>query len=148
MAFNNVRLCCGLSLVAMGVMLAGCSRPDYELAPVKGKVTLEGQPLTSGKVMFAPAAQAGSHKAGKPGFGNIQPDGSFAISTYAENDGAVVAEHTITVINSEPDSPAGKRLLVNRVAAPQRVTVASGQENFFQVDLTREILKKYGMRFD
>ncbi len=51
--------------------------------PVKGKVTYKGQALVRGTVHFEPEG------AGKDGAGEIQPDGTYALSTYKANDGAV-----------------------------------------------------------
>ena len=55
-------------IYVVGVLLvAGCSKS--ELVPVEGQVFYKDQPLTSGVVMFQPAA-------GPPARGDIQPDGS------------------------------------------------------------------------
>ena len=84
--------------LSMALLLAGagCQQAPYDLAPVRGKVSVDGQPLASGRLMFAPISQ-GSADAGKPAFGDIQPDGSFVLTTYREGDGAVVGDHWVTL---------------------------------------------------
>lgn len=136
-----------LSAVALsGVLcLAGCGKQhDYQLAPVMGVVTLDGEPLGGGRLLFAPVANSGSVKSGRPGFADIQPDGSYVVSTYGNEDGAVVADHWVSVLNTEPDSPAGQRLRVGRVKYPNRQTVAADQENMISIELTTEILRQFG----
>jgi hypothetical protein len=53
-------------------------------------VLLNGQPLEFGSVMFQPAS-------GQPAIGEIQSDGTFTLSTFAPNDGAVVGTHKVRI---------------------------------------------------
>ncbi|QDT67526.1 hypothetical protein MalM25_04250 [Planctomycetes bacterium MalM25] len=133
-----------LALLSLAVL--GCGGPDYVVAPVTGAVLLDGQPLTGGRISFAPQSSGESVKSGKPGFGDIQPDGSFVVSTYGEQDGAVVGKHRITLINSDPDSPAGKRIGVKRVRIQGFFEVAADQENTIDVELTSADIAKFGQR--
>jgi hypothetical protein len=70
----------------------GCGRPAYQLetAPVSGRVTLDGQPVTSGYVFVVPSK-------GRMAKGSIQPDGTFALTTYETGDGAQVGSHSVIV---------------------------------------------------
>jgi hypothetical protein len=114
---------------------------------VTGVVTIDGQPFTQGKVMFAPIARGENRQAGRPAFSRLGPDGSFTLSTYEPADGAVVGEHWATVISIEPKDgePAGAPPPgFSRVAVPQKVTVAAGQDNHIDIALTREMIAKYG----
>jgi hypothetical protein len=61
------------------------------LVPVKGKVTYKGKPLTDGTITFEP------DDFGRPAHGNIQPDGTFVLTTYKDGDGAVRGQHRIAV---------------------------------------------------
>ena len=83
------------SLLLPCLILLGCGR-GYELptAPVSGKVLVDGQPVTKGQVIFAP-------EGGRAATGILGPDGTFTLSTYRPNDGAVVGKHTVTVISAE-----------------------------------------------
>src|SRR5256885_12551631 len=89
--------------------LAGCHRSPLELAPTHGKVTIANKPLTSGKVRFAAIAKGDDVNPGKPAWGKIESDGTFRLTTYRNDDGAVVGDHWVTIINSEEDLPKGVR---------------------------------------
>lgn len=141
-------------MLAMIVATTGCGKAPYDLAPVRGKVTLDGKPLTQAKVMFAPRAQGQSHKAGKPAFGVLQPDGTFVLGTYEPEDGAVVGDHWVTVIRMS-DSP-GKHSAPGqakptkpaptweRVIFPKTQTVVASEDNEISIELTSEIIARHG----
>jgi hypothetical protein len=76
-------LLCGL--IACG----GCSRGP-RIAKVKGTVTCGGKPVTSGQIMF-------HCENGRPALGDIQPDGSYVLTTLKAGDGALVGSHTVTI---------------------------------------------------
>ena len=77
-------------------------------APVTGKVTLDGKPLPSGWVYFDPADGRRLAK------GQIQPDGSFSLGTFEENDGAVLGRHRVMVV-ARKEVEGGKDLLEPKV---------------------------------
>jgi hypothetical protein len=62
--------------------------------PVKGKVMYKGQPLIRGTVAFEPEGK------GAEAHGDIQPDGTFSLSTYKAGDGAVPGAHRVSVSGS------------------------------------------------
>src|SRR5262245_35967084 len=96
---QSVRLA---AVFACGAALCGCSQSPSELAPVTGKVVIDGQPFSAGKVMFAPVAKGDDRRAGRPAFGKLASDGSFTLGTYKLGDGAVVGDHWVTVIRIKP----------------------------------------------
>ena len=79
------RVALGLALAA----LVGCDRGPT-LVPVTGKVLYKGKPLEFGSVMFQPPS-------GQPAVGEIQPDGTFTLSTFRPDDGAVVGTHKVRI---------------------------------------------------
>lgn len=132
----------GLALLAA----AGCGqKPAYDVAPVRGVVTLDGAPLEGGRLMFAPVAQPGELRSGKTGFADIGASGAYTVGTYGPQDGAVVGEHWVTLINVEPDSPAGRKIGFQRVTIPTRQTVVAG-DNVIAITLTSADIKKYGQK--
>jgi hypothetical protein len=137
---------------------SGCSDAPFEMAPVTGRVTIDGQQFSQGKVMFAPIASGKSREAGRPAFGVLQPDGSFELGTYEPGDGAVIGEHWVTVIRIDPEgnadpsaeafgAPAPKAAgpkQFSRVAVPTKVTVAP-EDNVIDVRLSSEEVAKFGV---
>lgn len=84
--------CCALSLL-IPVALSGCGKDDGPTyASVKGKVTLDGQPVQSGTVLFLP--QAGTE--GGASSGTINRDGTFELVGPAGK-GVVVGTHRVLV---------------------------------------------------
>ena len=84
-------------LVACLAVETGCGRRPA-LAPVSGRVTLDGRPLGFGSVMIQPTA-------GPAARGRIQPDGSFTVGTFAPGDGAIVGPATVRVACYEQQRP-------------------------------------------
>src|SRR5690606_26352927 len=86
----------GLCLLV--VCLAGCGKKQpFETAKVTGSVTLDGKPVTEGSVLFTPAQ-------GWPASGKLDTEGHFTLSTYEDQDGAIVGKHEIAIIaQSGPD---------------------------------------------
>jgi hypothetical protein len=94
---------CIVTLVSPACLLLGCGKTDrLETAVVVGKVTLDGKPLKSGSVMFVP-------ERGHSASGTIRPDGSFSLSTYGDNDGAIIGVNQVTVTAWDGDSMEGAR---------------------------------------
>jgi|tagenome__1003787_1003787.scaffolds.fasta_scaffold19239692_2 hypothetical protein len=79
------------------LFVAGCNRGP-KMVPVTGKVIYNGRPLEFGVVMFQPPS-------GQPAQGTIQPDGTFTLSTYRSNDGAVSGKHKVRVACYESMRP-------------------------------------------
>ncbi len=75
--------------------LSGCGKDPFPTAPVQGKVTYQGQPVTGGTVTLRPIGGGGAANLGKPASGNVQPDGSFVLGTRGPTDGAVVGKHEV-----------------------------------------------------
>ena len=89
-----------LSLAALAITLliggAGCGGSGLTLIKVKGKVTLDGQPLANASLNFVPAS-----KEGRPASGLTETDGSFALGTQTTGDGAVPGEYKVYVRKSD-----------------------------------------------
>ncbi|MEN6407494.1 MAG: hypothetical protein ABFC77_13615 [Thermoguttaceae bacterium] len=84
--------CIGATLaMVLCAMTAGCSRSNRSpLAPATGKVLFNGKPLQFGMVVFV-------SDVGRPANGIIQSDGTFRLSTYGKDDGAVIGHHRVAV---------------------------------------------------
>lgn len=124
-----------LALVGVLLMLgAGCDRPPT-LIKVRGQVTLNGQPLRSGTVVFAPDEERGVH--GPLSYAVLDEKGGFELTTD-NGPGAVAGWHRVTV--APPPESADLIVGLERYRNPDlsglRYEVKAGQENNFTIALT------------
>jgi hypothetical protein len=84
-------------LLALSVGLAGCGGQGKPVK-VEGVVTLDGKPFPGATVTFLPAAGNGRSASGLS-----EKDGSFRLTTFKPDDGALPGEYKITVLFSEGD---------------------------------------------
>ncbi len=140
-----------LGLAAV-IVIPGCSRSEFDLAPATGTVTIDGQPFTQGKVIFSPVAKGDQRIIGKAAFGKLQPDGTFTLSTYEENDGAVAGDHWASLVHivreGETSSLPAAVPPFEKVTYPTRFTVVSGEDNKFELAFTSDVIKKYARQAD
>ena len=112
--------------LALGVLLlTGCPRTTERAYPVCGVVTLDGKPLVGGSVRFEPVV-AGPLGQRYGAHGTIQPDGSYRLTTFADDDGAMAGRHRVVVL-PDPNSrhaDAGPQVIPSRYFS----SVASGLE--------------------
>lgn len=91
--------------------LAGCGGgEDFPTTPISGKVTFDGQAVKGGSVMLTPAPGTEDKPAGKPATGTVGEDGTFTLSTYGDNDGAVIGKHSVSYTppaGEVSESPSG-----------------------------------------
>jgi hypothetical protein len=88
--------------LVLAALLAGCSRPPAELAPVQGQVFYRGRPLPGGTIVFTPDPERGGH--GPQAVAEITSDGRYVLSTGGKK-GAVPGWHLITIA-SPGDAPS------------------------------------------
>ena len=89
------------ALLAATLFTPGC-HSGVKVVPVTGKVLIDGQVLTHGKVQIAPEGS-------RPAFAEIGPDGTFTFSTYGDADGVAVGTHKAAVIAHETLGPSRTR---------------------------------------
>jgi len=73
------------------LLLAGCGSED-DLARVKGKVTLDGQPLEDATVEFQPTAEGGA-----PSSGQTDAKGRYELMYTFNTPGAMPGEHVVSI---------------------------------------------------
>lgn len=132
------RACAAALLVAA---IGGCGHQGLPVAPTSGKVTLDGREVPQGSVVFTPSK-------GRSATGTIRPDGTFTLTTYRENDGAILGEHQVAISGAEvgPDFDPRKLEQSAKWLVPPRyrdpVTsglsyeVVEGRENFAEFNLS------------
>lgn len=76
------------TVLALSAILAGCS--GRGMGQVKGKVSVGGQPINNGTIMFYPAEGPGA-------VGEIGQDGTYTLRTHKPGDGAVIGTHKVAI---------------------------------------------------
>ena len=93
---------CGVLAAAMLVLGPGCSgRP--KAVPTRGVVTLDGEPVAGVTVTFNPVA------GGTEASGLTIADGSFRLTTYTVDDGALPGDYKITVARHKAVDPGHQK---------------------------------------
>lgn len=137
-----IRICVCVNVVFV-CLLAGCSRSPYEVAPVHGIVKLSDKPFPQGSIVFSPVAQGEDANPGKPATAKIQSDGTYRLSTFSKEDGAILGEHWVTIIAHDEDNlPEGVPEFA-RIQVPEKKLVAAGKDNQIDISLSREEIRKF-----
>lgn len=103
----SVSLVC-LAGLGIAVGIVGCGSGGHGTAPVKGKVTYDGKPVTGGNLTFAPLGGGTQADVGKPASGDVQSDGSYTLTTYMQADGAVIGKHRVSYSAPTVETPEYK----------------------------------------
>jgi hypothetical protein len=88
------------TLLVLSLVLLGCGPRGVETAIVKGKVTYKNKPVPNGTVNFTPI------KMGPTATGQIQPDGSYTLTTTKAGDGAVIGTHSVVIVAMQDNANA------------------------------------------
>src|SRR5690606_30932923 len=118
---------------------AGCGAGhEQKAATVRGTVTLDGNPVPGGSVMFVPAE-------GRGATGTIDTQGNYVLGTYESADGAVIGTHKIAVYPAKSGFESDERP-PNYVPLPSRYQsigssglereIKPGEENVVDLQLT------------
>jgi hypothetical protein len=94
----------GIAPAVFGCLLAGCTPGYPDTAKVEGRVLLDGEPLMAGEVQFF--ADGGRFMATGP----IHRDGTYRLTTFQLEDGAVLGPHKVAV--QPPTDDRGSPLLI------------------------------------
>lgn len=115
----------GAALVAFATAACGCGEGGSDLKvpvfPVKGKVTFEGEPAAGAFVVFHPKTPPKSGDTPSNPRATVQPDGTFALTTSSEGDGAPVGDYAVTVQWMKPVKQ-GKDLVPGPNVVPKAYT--------------------------
>jgi hypothetical protein len=93
--------------VVVCAALLGCNSKGYDLAPVSGVVTLDGQPIPGTVVNFQPMAKDGKMP-GPGSVGRCDETGRYVLRTINDEPGAVVGTHRVRIYSYSPESPVAQ----------------------------------------
>lgn len=99
----RLTLVAGLGLV---LSLGGCTGdPNLpKLGKVHGTVKYNGKLLDAGHIVFTPATGKGG-ETGQVATGEINPDGTYEMTTFNTGDGAILGQHIVTVTVQKGEMP-------------------------------------------
>lgn len=139
----SVRLAVSALLLSCLFSSCGGSREPArpELHPAQGTFLVNGTPAPGAMLILAPASgQAGIDERGTRPTATIQEDGSFRISTYADEDGVPVGEYQVGVIwivtsdeMTEVDRLGGK--FSNPASTGLRISIHAGDNQLGSLEL-------------
>lgn len=124
-----------LALLGLVLLIAGCKERTADLVRVRGTVTVNGAPLRSGTIVFAPNEQRGNH--GPQSFAILDQNGAFDLMTDA-GPGAKAGWHRATI--APPPDSQDLILALEKYRHPDmsglEYQVKAGQENVFSIQIT------------
>jgi hypothetical protein len=142
MSMNRVlRMCFELCLLFVATSFSGCGPTgDFPTAATTGKVICEGQPVPFVTVFFEPLQNGKQALVGRQGIANAEADGTFTVSTYGDNDGAVVGRHRVRVGPPRGGAPEGFQCncVLNSEVDVTEVEIKPGQKNEFELVLKKK----------
>jgi len=138
--------------VLFALLAAGCGNSKPDAVPAGGKVMFnKTTPAAGALVVFHPTDPAFEKRVGGKPFAKVKSDGTFSLTTYAEDDGAPEGEYGVTVdwrgksregklsLGDGEGGPAGRPLLNPKYGNPQqpalKATVKKGDPNQFTFEV-------------
>ena len=98
-SFSCRRLVAVVTIVGVALLIAGCGSDQPALAPVKGKVTLDGQPLTGESIIFRPA------DGGRQSLAVLDEQGGYELIYMRDIKGASLGTHRVLIGTASDGSP-------------------------------------------
>lgn len=113
-------------LLAAGVVVtcllaAACGGGGHPLAPVSGRVMLDGEPLAGAKIGFEPMREGKELDAGQGAYATTDESGSFTLTALDGTKGAVVGKHRVWIRTLQArEDETGKFIVEREELLPER----------------------------
>jgi hypothetical protein len=78
------------------LLLSGCGKSGPQTVDVRGTVTSGGKPLEGGTIAFQPTKVLEGAPM-RPAIGQIEPDGTYSLTTFTKGDGIQPGEYQVSV---------------------------------------------------
>ena len=119
-------------LILLLIVLAGCGKGGQQIAPVHGRVTLDGQPLPNADVQFQPDGSQ------RPSSGRTDADGRYELMYKRGQPGAIVGPHTVRIWVS-PEVVRNPPIIAARFDTKSELRrEVKSDDNEFDFDVTTE----------
>ena len=106
---------CIIGLAASAALVVGCSREEGpELAPVSGRVLMNGRPLSNVRVVFSLGHS-------RPSTGITDEDGNYELRYTISHNGALPGEHQVRFYKLEGADEEGGQTLAGDVELVREV---------------------------
>jgi hypothetical protein len=114
-----------MSCVVLLLVVSGCNRSGPDLAPVSGRITLDGKPAESTKVTFYPDG------AKSPSLGRTDKDGRYLLRYKRGVEGGTIGWNTVR-LETVTEVTHGRQLVPERfiTGSDLRREVKSGNNTF------------------
>jgi hypothetical protein len=110
-----------LVVVAVLVTAAGCSDGRFEIAPVSGVISINGEPIKDAHINFEPRASGEDGLAGVGSYGDTDSEGRYELKTLDNETGAVVASHRVTIRTFVGEGgPNGSTKVIRKELLPKK----------------------------
>ncbi|MDR3619651.1 MAG: hypothetical protein P4L85_09895 [Paludisphaera borealis] len=139
-----------MAALAVVAAFAGCSEGSgskVPVFPVKGSVKFEGEPAAGAFVVFHPTAPAKSGEETPRSTAQVQPDGTFELTTLSQADGAPAGDYAVTIrwtklIKQGNDTAAGPNVIPpiydKPETTPWKVTVKDAPNQLDPYTITKK----------
>jgi hypothetical protein len=123
-----------LGVLLLSCLLAGCSDSSMSVAPVSGKITLDGEPLKRASVVFMPKG------GGRPSHGVTDEQGRYVLEYSLEELGAQVGTCAVrisTAAESDDSSEKSSKQMVPKkyLQEPFMEVQVASKSNTIDIDL-------------
>jgi len=113
-----------LAIVGLSAALTGCGGgPGVEIAPVSGRVTLDGRPVKGAYVEFIPK------KGGRPSGGITDEEGRYTLQYSLDDVGAVLGPARVLVTTGDPENPKER---------PELIPARYNKQTILEVEVTAD----------
>lgn len=110
--------------------VAGCGQKGPALGQVRGRVTLDGEPLAEAEIVFQP-------QKGRPGTARTNDKGEYELTYTVDRAGALLGLHEIRITTFEPgydgETPQGERKTIPE--RPERVPAKYNRKSELKADV-------------
>lgn len=114
------------------LVVAGCGKSGPELAPVSGRITLNGQPIENADIVFQPDGPK------SPSYGRTDKDGHYELGYKRGVMGGMIGQNTVRITISTEVVPHAPKIAAKfNTNSDLHREVKPGQ-NTFDFDVTAE----------